>query len=733
MVSEFQGRFEAMANQTNDISEGLMVRLLISWLREDIKGSVFAHGPKSFEEALDLAHTHEKRIQSRPPLRHLTHAEIQSRRERGLCCYCEEKYTVVHKCKTPPHLLLLTDGTDMDPLLPDPFVTDDILAEDLQCIELQEHSAISYNALAGGSSPSTLRFTRQMNGTLIQILVHGGSTHNFIQERVARFLQLSIETISSFPVVVRSGQRLRCDGVARGLMLLIQGTTLTEDLYILSLHGADLVLGVSWLAKLGPVVTNYATRTLEFNLGGNQLVWQGVSPTDVKPVQLHSLRRMAATEAIASSFCLEIVTGYNSVTEQPTVELETLLELYADVFQKPSEWPPSRIQDHAIHLNSGAQPVMEQMVSEMLKEGVNGLVPVHSHRRYCYQQIRVMPEDVSKTAFRTHDGHYDFLVMPFGLTNAPSTFQATMNDIFKPHLRRFVLVFFDDILVYNPTWNTHLEHLEIVLKLLRQHQLVAKHSKCLFGQSSVDYLGHIISAQGLAVNPDKIEVIQQWLPPKTVKETPTSGQRQSSRPLTLLRPNWFLLLSYLCLTLAKNFRLRLMPWGKALMKDSHLHPTGLLQHLPIPDQVFEDIAMDFITCLPSSKGKTTIMTVVDRLTKYGHFIPLPSTFSTYTVAEAFVIWVIRLHGTPRTIVTDRDPRFLHSFWQEIHRLQGSTLSMSTTYHPQTNGQFEALNKCVEQYIRCYVDDVPATWVSMLPWDEFWYNTSYQTSAGMAPF
>uniref|UniRef100_A0A3Q7EG54 Uncharacterized protein n=1 Tax=Solanum lycopersicum TaxID=4081 RepID=A0A3Q7EG54_SOLLC len=357
MVSEFQGRFEAMANQTNDISEGLMVRPAfanrIPPLLPNPSTKTF-HDPSSKSIVPSSLSTP---TQSRPPLRHLTHAEIQSRRERGLCCYCEEKYTVVHKCKTPPHLLLLTDGTDMDPLLPDPFVTDDILAEDLQCIELQEHSAISYNALAGGSSPSTLRFTRKMNGTLIQILVHGGSTHNFIQERVARFLQLSIETISSFPVVVRSGQRLRCDGVARGLMLLIQGTTLTEDLYILSLHGADLVLGVSWLAKLGPVVTNYATRTLEFNLGGNQLVWQGVSPTDVKPVQLHSLRRMAATEAIASSFCLEIVTGYNSVTEQPTVELETLLELYADVFQKPSEWPPSRIQDHAIHLNSGAQPV----------------------------------------------------------------------------------------------------------------------------------------------------------------------------------------------------------------------------------------------------------------------------------------------------------------------------------------------------------------------------------------
>lgn len=169
------------------------------------------------------------------------------------------------------------------------------------------------------------------------------------------------------------------------------------------------------------------------------------------------------------------------------------------------------------------------------------------------------------------------------------------------------------------------------------------------------------------------------------------------------------------------------------MKDSHLHPTGLLQPLPIPDQVFEDIAMDFITCLPSSKGKTTIMIVVDRLTKYGHFIQLPSTFSTHTVAEAFVVGIIRLHGPPRTIVTDRDPRFLHLFWQEIHRLQGSTLAMSTAYHPQTDGQSGALNKCVEQYLRCFVAEVPSHWVAMIPWAEYWYNTSYQTTSGMTPF
>lgn len=98
-----------------------------------------------------------------------------------------------------------------------------------------------------------------------------------------------------------------------------------------------------------------------------------------------------------------------------------------------------------------------------------------------YHQICVRPENVAKTVFRTHNGHYEFLVMSFGLTYAPSTFQATMNEIFRPHLHRCVLVFFDDILVYSSTWGDHLKHLTTVLQLLRQHKLVAKHSKCLFG------------------------------------------------------------------------------------------------------------------------------------------------------------------------------------------------------------------------------------------------------------
>jgi hypothetical protein len=135
-----------------------------------------------------------------------------------------------------------------------------------------------------------------------------------------------------------------------------------------------------------------------------------------------------------------------------------------------------------------------------------------------YHQIRLRAGQEFKTAFHTHQGHFEFKVMPFGLTNAPATFQGAMNTVLAPLLRKCVLVFLDDILVYSPTLETHVRHLHQVLQLLQQHKLHAKLSKCTFAQLELSYLGHRISRTGVAIEQDKISKVQDWPIPLNVKE-----------------------------------------------------------------------------------------------------------------------------------------------------------------------------------------------------------------------
>jgi len=156
--------------------------------------------------------------------------------------------------------------------------------------------------------------------------------------------------------------------------------------------------------------------------------------------------------------------------------------------------------------DSFPMPTVDELIDELFGAKFFSKLDLRSG----YHQILVNKEDRFKTTFRTHHGHYEWIVMPFGLTNAPATFQSLMNDIFREFLRKFVIVFFYDILIYSSSWHDHLQHLEVVLQSLRKHKLYAKLSKCSFGLLQMDYLGHIVSEKGVAMDASKVAAVLAW-------------------------------------------------------------------------------------------------------------------------------------------------------------------------------------------------------------------------------
>jgi hypothetical protein len=158
------------------------------------------------------------------------------------------------------------------------------------------------------------------------------------------------------------------------------------------------------------------------------------------------------------------------------------------------------------------------VIDELLDELSGACIFTSLDLRAGYHQIRMQPEDEHKTAFKTHNGHYEFKVMAYGLTGAPATFQGLMNTILQPLLRKGVLVFIDDILIYSADQETHLQLLRQVLAILAEHQLKIKRSKCKFLQHKLVYLGHEISKEGVRTDTKNIEAVKKWPPPANAKE-----------------------------------------------------------------------------------------------------------------------------------------------------------------------------------------------------------------------
>jgi hypothetical protein len=171
-----------------------------------------------------------------------------------------------------------------------------------------------------------------------------------------------------------------------------------------------------------------------------------------------------------------------------------------------------------------------------------------------------------------------------------------------------------------------------------------------------------------------------------------------------------------------------------LVKAEHQRPAGLLQPLKIPEWKWEEIGMDFIVGLPRTQaGYDSIWVIVDLFTKVAHFIPVKMTYSVAKLAELYMSRIVCLHGVPRKIVSDRGSQFTSKFWEKLHESMDTKLNFSSAYHPQMDGQTERTNQILEDMLSACALKYRKSWDKSLPYAEFSYNNSYQTSIKMAPF
>ncbi|XP_042031379.1 uncharacterized protein LOC121778137 [Salvia splendens] len=485
----------------------------------------------------------------RMPVVRLTAAERAERTKLGLCWYCPEKWVAGHSCRGR---FLVYMGADMES-----DEESDECQEDHQDPPVISADLSHIYTLDGRQREDDIELRGLIGDLSVRILVDTGSSHNFLHPDIAERLDMPLKRIRPFRVYVGNEESLLCTYASIQTRVVIQKHVFLVDLHILPIHGPEVILGRIWLKQMRRVTSDYIEGTLEFSRNGKKVCLKLVPPS-TEEVSLKTFSTLLSLQGEAELLeIIQVPTADGPVEPDDNTlvfpadlpeEIRSVLEANTTVFGLHSGMPPKRQFDHKIHLLPHTKPVNVRPYRK--KDGsfrfcidyraLNAAtVPDHFpipttdelfdelgaarfftklDLRSGYHQIRMSEDDVFKTAFRTHDDHFEFLVMPFGLTNAPSTFQAAMNAIFRPLLLQSVIVFFDDILIYSPSLPAHVRHVHKVLSILNTHHFFVKMSKCTFACSTVEYLGHLISEGNLKADPAKIEAMVVWPVPTTVKQ-----------------------------------------------------------------------------------------------------------------------------------------------------------------------------------------------------------------------
>src|SRR5438105_5497430 len=399
------------------------------------------------------------------------------------------------------------------------------------------------------------------NGYPVTLLFDSGASHTFISTVCVARLNLEFAHTDDEYHIKSPGGRIVANQYVRDIALNLNGHTYLASPLVIHHHGIDVILGVDWM-KQNEVVLDTSVRTISMKTpdGTSYVTLQLANhqiPTglvhslevdpleeipvvneypDVFPEELPGLPPVRAVE-----FSIELLPGTALVFRRPyrmsqndleemKVQLQELLD---KGFIRPSSssWGcPATFVDkkgQTKRLVVDYRPLNEVTVKNkyplpdinILFDQLSGAkVFSKIDLRSRYHQIKVREEDIPKSAFSTCYGLYEFLLMSFGLTNAPAFFMYLMNSVFMTELDVCVVVFIDDILVYSKNGEEHARHLRLVLDRLREHQLYAKLSKCQFWLKEVSFLGHILSAKGVTVDPSKVQEVLDWKSPTSVTE-----------------------------------------------------------------------------------------------------------------------------------------------------------------------------------------------------------------------
>ncbi|KAG2383927.1 uncharacterized protein HKW66_Vig0153100 [Vigna angularis] len=809
-------------------------------------------------------------------------------------------------------------------------------------------------------------------GMPCNVLYDSGATHSFISKACVDKLGIA-ESEMHFDLVVSTpaAGEVRASTMCVRCPIEVEGRRYKVNLICLPLKDLEVIMGMDWLN----------TNRILIDCGTKELIFPEEDEEELS-VTLSQLKE----NIMEGASCFLIMThedqefvglGKERTSREGSIE-RAVIDEFSDVF--PEEipgLPPVREVEFTIDLVTTAAPISVQpyrmapaelvelknqieelmekqfirpsvspwgapvLIDDLLDQLHGATVFSKIDLRSGYHQIRVKEDDIQKTAFRSRYGHYEYVVMPFGVTNAPAVFMDYMNRIFRPYLDKFVVVFIDDILIYSKTQAEHEEHLRAVLSVLREKELYAKLSKCEFWMKEVQFLGHVVSAEGISVDPSKVRAVLDWKSPRSVTEVRSfvglagyyrrfiEGFAKIVAPLTqLTRKDQPFAWTDLCeerfqelkvkltsapvliipdtskpfevycdashqglgcvlmqerravayasrqlkvhernypthdlelaavvfalkiwrhylygstfqfellyhpgkanvvadalsrkavhvsvmmvkeLSLVESFRdLRLQfelepnsikfcnlrissnVYDRIRMKQrededlvkilstlssdqakefntgtddllrymdrtcvpndgelkriileeahhspscltcqrakaEHQRPGGLLQQLEIPEWKWDSISMDFVTHLPRTvRNHDSIWVIVDRLTKSAHFLAVNLKMSMTNLAKLYIKEIVRLHGVPSSIISDRDTRFTSRFWQSLQGELGSKLQMSSAYHPQTDGQSERTIQTLEDLLRTCVLDHLGAWDEVLPLVEFTYNNS----------